>query len=134
MAGVFLLSVLDVCVSCSSSSKPERLAYYVDVAEKLPKQVKRIEGCSYTEITERFGLPDYAYYYSANNVEDADTVIVPVVVALWNLGTSSYASAQDIIDEVMCDTEEMSGVCSVDLVINFKIRDNELYASQVTLE
>lgn len=121
-------------VACSKSPKPEVASHYIDVAENLPTQVKRIDGMTYSEVVARFGSPDYAYYYPAVNAPDADTVIVPTVVGLWDLGTSPYKEAQDILDALADEDDEMSGFCSAELIVNFRTNQNGLTAIQATLE
>lgn len=121
-------------VSCSKKAIVEIPVHNIDVAEDLPSQVKRIHGMSYGEVVDRFGQPDFNYYYPSHDIDDSDTIIVPVMTAMWSLGTSPYNSAQDIIDGLVSEDDEMSGFPDAELIVNFQAVGNGYTAIQVTLE
>ena len=132
--GVFLSLICFGGVSCSKKSVTEMPVYSITVAEDLPPQVKRIQGMSYGKVVEQFGEPDFIYYYPAPNLESNDTIIVPVMTAMWSLDTSPYYAAQEILDRLVSEDDELSGFCSADLIVNFKSENNGFTAIQATLE
>lgn len=135
ISAILLLTLMCISiVSCSRKAVVEMPVHSIDVAEDLPSQVKRIQGMGYSEVIERFGQPDFSYYYPAPDTESKDTIIVPVMTATWLLDNSPLVAAQEILDELVSEENEMSGFCSADLIVNFKSENNGFTAIQATLE